>query len=409
MQDEDVTEPAESTRSRVAMVWLQRGAGIVLGGLAGTAAAYAPDIWTALHAGAAASSVAAPGAKTVAGGPAPQAEAPQNPADIARQIADTLLARARDFILKGELREAERFIAAAAKLQPDAPNLDETQRLLDVAKTKTELARRAPATGTARAAPPAGRAADGGPAKDKRQAAAAPPSEAAHAPGKPAAAKAQAGAAETAFAEGVKLFRARKYNAALAALGNAAAVGYAPAQNYLGYMYRHGFGVTQNFAHALDWYHKAAAQGHAGAMNNIGYMYRHGLGVDQDDAEARRWFERAAKGGDSAGQFNLAEMMADGIGAAPDYRGAMKWYRAAADQGHPRAAMGIAHLYAQGLGITADPIEAYFWYGVAARNGVEGAERYRTAIGAQLTARQREVADGRLATWKIQSAERDVK
>ncbi|MCW5771926.1 MAG: sel1 repeat family protein, partial [Rhodospirillaceae bacterium] len=141
----------------------------------------------------------------------------------------------------------------------------------------------------------------------------------------------------------------------------------------------------------------------------IGYMHRHGLGVDRDYAEARNWFERAAERGDSAGQYNLAQMLSDGVGGAPDYRVAMKWYRAAADQGHPRAAMGMAHLYAQGLGITADPVEAYFWYGVAARNGVEGAQRFRTALGAQLTLLQRQAADSRLATWKVQNADRDAR
>ena len=392
MYDQDVTEPGVSKQGRASM-WLQRGAGIVLGGLAGTAAAYAPDLWQALHASTA---PVAPKAMVVNGGRMPHSEAAPNPADLARQFAENLLARARDFIVHGQLREAERFIAAAAKLEPNVPHLAEIRRLLDIAKAKMELAKEAPATG----APPAHAALPMHPA---------PPARVEHSPGKQAAAERPAPGGTTAakaFAEGVKQFRARNYNSALAAFGNAAAAGYAPAQNYLGYMYRHGFGVTQNFDHALAWYRKAAAQGHAGAMNNIGYMYRHGLGVDQDNAEARRWFKRAAEGGNSAGQFNLAEMMSDGIGAGADFRGAMKWYRAAADQGHPRAAMGIAHLYAQGLGVTADPVEAYFWYGVAARNGVEGAERYRAAIGAQLTTRQREIADGRLATWKIQSADR---
>lgn len=381
--EDDALAPGRAT------AWMQRIAGIVLGGIAGTAAAYSPDMWAMLQGG------VAPGALAIDGNRAAATDATPDSADTARQIAGTLLARARDFILRGEIREAERFIAAAEKLEPNAPNLAETRRLLDVAKAKIELARTAPATGAppARSAPPA--------------LAARPQAD----PGKRADAdrSVSASAAPAAdFAEGVKQFRARNYNSALAAFGKAAAAGYAPAQNYLGYMYRHGFGVTQNFARALDWYRRAAAQQHGGAMNNIGYMHRHGLGVDRDYAEARDWFKRAAGRGDSAGQYNLAQMLADGVGAAPDYREAMKWYRAAADQGHPRAAMGMAHLYAQGLGVTADPAEAYFWYGVAARNGVEGAQRFRTALGTQLNLHQRQSADSRLATWKVQSADRDA-
>lgn len=357
--------------------WLQRLTGIVLGGLAGTAAAYSIDLWHGVwNAG-----VESPAERAAAA--RPEAATEQRPAPIpapdaaesARQITHTLVLRARELIARGEIREAERFLAAAEKLDPNSQALAETRRLLDVAKAKIDLAKSAPATGK--------------PDGAEAQRAAAPETPAGE------------------FAAGVKEFRTKNFNAALAHFGKAAAAGHAPAQNYLGYMYRHGFGVEQDYAKALSWYHKAAAQNHAGALNNIGYMHRHGLGVAENFDEARNWFRRSAERNDPAGQYNLGQMLADGVGAAPDYREAMKWYKAAAEQGHPRAAMGVAHLYAQGLGIAADPAEAYFWYGVAARSGVEGAQRFRTALGAQLSAGQRQTADGRLARWRTQSAERE--
>lgn len=357
-------------------VWLQRCAGIVLGGLAGAGAAYSTDIWHVAWNG----GIESPSERAAAAAPEdrtasiPAADAAEN----ARQIAHALMTRARDLIARGEIRAAERFLAAAEKLEPDSTALAETRRLLDIAKAKVDLAKSAPATGKPERAAP------------EQTASASPPP-----------------AAE--FAAGVKEFRAKNYNAALAHFGKAAAAGHAPAQNYLGYMYRHGFGVGQDYAKALSWYHKAAAQNHAGAQNNIGYMHRHGLGVGQDHAEARVWFKRAGERGDPAGQYNLAQMLADGVGAAADYREAMRWFKAAADQGHARAAMGMAHLYAQGLGAAADPAEAYFWYGVAARSGVEGAQRFRTALGAQLSTAQRQTADGRLARWRAQSAEGETR
>lgn len=360
-------------------IWLQRAAGIMLGGLAGTAAAYSADLWHGVFW----EGSTPPGSERASAADERERAAPipaADPAEATRQIVHTLVTRARDLIIRGEIREAEKFLAAAEKLEPDSPSLDETRRLLDVAKAKIELAKSAPATGR--------------PAETARREDRAPARPAATNP------------APTAdFTAGVKEFREKNYNAALAFFGKAAAAGHAPAQNYLGYMYRHGFGVGQDFGRALAWYQKAAAQNHAGASNNIGYMYRHGLGVDRDYAEARNWFKRAAERGDAAGQYNLGQMLADGVGAAADYREAQKWYKTAADQGHPRAAMGLAHLYAQGLGVTADPVEAYFWYGVAARSGVEGAQRFRTALGAQLSAAQRQVADGRLASLKSQNAE----
>jgi TPR repeat protein len=367
-------------------LWRQRFVGIVLGGLAGTAAAFSPDIWNLLWDG----GVTTPGERAATAETAGTTVIPPvDAAESARQVAHGLMMRARELIVHGKIREAERYLAAAEQLTPDSAALTETRRLLDIARAKIELATKAPASG-----PPVERAdaeprTSSGPAKSADSAVSS-------------AAPLAAG-----FAAGVKEFRDRNYDAALAAFGKAAAAGYAPAQNYLGYMYRHGLGVTQDFARALAWYQKAAAQNHAGALNNIGYLHRHGLGVERDYAEARNWFERAAERGDAAGQYNLGQMLAGGIGAAPDYREAMQWFKAAADQGHPRAAMELAHLYAQGLGVTADPAEAYFWYGVAVRSGVEGAQRYRTTLGAQLSSAQRQAADRRLVMWGQQSADRE--
>jgi tetratricopeptide (TPR) repeat protein len=372
-------------------VWLQRLAGVALGGLAGTAAAYSPELWEAFVGGPSAP-VAGEGERADRADRAPIP--PVDAAESGRQITLMLITRARELIARGEIREAERFLAAAEKLDPDSPILAETRRLLDVAKAKIDLAKKAPATGN----PPADRPPADRPPADRADAdKTRPPAT------EPRRDSATATAAD--FAEGVKQFRLKNYNAALAAFGRAAAAGYAPAQNYLGYMYRHGFGVGQDYARAMTWYQKAAAQNHAGALNNIGYMHRHGLGVERDYNEARAWFRRAAERGDPAGQYNLGQMLADGVGATADYKEAAKWYRAAADQGHARAAMGLAHLFAQGLGVSADPAEAYFWYGVAARSGVEGAQRFRTALGAQLTAAQRQTADARLSTWKNPSGE----
>ena len=40
----------------------------------------------------------------------------------------------------------------------------------------------------------------------------------------------------------------------------------------LGYMYRYGQGVPQNFELARQWYRLAADQGHARAQNNLGAL-----------------------------------------------------------------------------------------------------------------------------------------
>ena len=51
-------------------------------------------------------------------------------------------------------------------------------------------------------------------------------------------------------------------------------------------MYDVGFGVPQDAAEAIRWYHLAAEQGHAGAQGGLGDMYANGEGVPQDAADA---------------------------------------------------------------------------------------------------------------------------
>ena len=70
--------------------------------------------------------------------------------------------------------------------------------------------------------------------------------------------------------------------------------GDARAQEYLGYMYRKGLGVPQDYALAVAWYRKAAEQGDAEAQGLLGYMYEEGQGVPQDYVQAHMWYNLAA-------------------------------------------------------------------------------------------------------------------
>jgi TPR repeat protein len=353
MHEFDFMAASKEARALARRIWAQRFAGIVLGALAGAAAPYAFDHPTP--------AIKDTGAVFDLGKYVPEAH------EAAGQVTHTLLLRARELITRGRLREAERFLAAAEQLEPQSQPLLDLRRLLDLAKARIELADKAPAAGD--------------PPQERKEGAL------------------DANGTERDFAAGRQHFEGRNYGVAFAAFGRAAASGHAAAQNYLGYMYRHGLGVERDFARALDWYGKAAQQGHAGALNNIGYMHLQGLGVERSPAAARIWFRRAAERGDAAGQYNLAEMLVEGAGGMADYAEADRWFRAAIAQGHGRAALGLGQMLARGQGVPPNPAEAYFWFGVAARNGVEGAQRQRSLVGRRLTLEQRQEAD-RVAIWK---------
>ena len=61
-----------------------------------------------------------------------------------------------------------------------------------------------------------------------------------------------------------------------------AAAGDAQAQFALGNHYFYGRGVAQDYRQALLWCSKSANQGFAPAQNLLGYMYQHKFGVPRD-------------------------------------------------------------------------------------------------------------------------------
>ena len=116
-----------------------------------------------------------------------------------------------------------------------------------------------------------------------------------------------------------------------------AEAGDATAQFTLGYMYKKGRGVTQNYTKAVMWYRRAAEQGHVGAQNNLGHMYEKGYGVSWDYAEAAKWYSKAAEQGDALAQCNLGLLYERGYGVHLSLTIASKWYEKSAAQGNELA------------------------------------------------------------------------
>ena len=90
----------------------------------------------------------------------------------------------------------------------------------------------------------------------------------------------------------------------------AAAAGFAPAQDQLGWLYAHGFGVAPDDAAAADWFRRAAVQGYAPAQENLAELFLAGRGVPQSDEDAkmvpRRRLRRPGTGTRLAGKAGRA-------------------------------------------------------------------------------------------------------
>ena len=64
-------------------------------------------------------------------------------------------------------------------------------------------------------------------------------------------------------------------------------------------------GYSQDYAKALEFWHRAADLGYAAAHCNIGYAYNNGEGVVVDKKKANHYYELAAMGGNLYSRYNL--------------------------------------------------------------------------------------------------------
>ena len=138
------------------------------------------------------------------------------------------------------------------------------------------------------------------------------------------------------------------------------------AQNDLGFLYKNGKGVPQDYANAMKYYTLAADQGVAMAQCNLGIMYNKGEGVPQDYTKARKYFTLAAEQGHADAQNSLGSMYYNGDGVPQDNAKAIKYCTLAAEQGDAHAQFNLGYMYDKGDGVPEDYAKATTWYQLAA-------------------------------------------
>jgi TPR repeat protein len=105
------------------------------------------------------------------------------------------------------------------------------------------------------------------------------------------------------FEEGSTALDRGNHTIAVGIFRHLADLGDPKAQNKLGTMYQHGWGVPQNYSDAVSWFRQAADRGDADAQNNLGFMFLYGRGVARDYVSAHLWFDLAASGGKTSAVF----------------------------------------------------------------------------------------------------------
>jgi hypothetical protein len=142
---------------------------------------------------------------------------------------------------------------------------------------------------------------------------------------------------------------------------------------YLGYLYDHGYGVTEDDAQASTWFQKACDGGNMEGCFYLGFLYDLGNGVTKDKAKASALYQKACDGRDTDGCIFLATNYETGVGRSQDFAQARTLFQKACDGGEMVGCFYLAEFYRIGEGVTKDYAQARVWYQKACNGGNEQA------------------------------------
>lgn len=145
-----------------------------------------------------------------------------------------------------------------------------------------------------------------------------------------------------------------------------ARLGYAPAQNFIGFRYYLGEGLTQNIDSAIYWIRQAADSGDITAASNLGYLYLDSPVMSHDTVEAVKWLYIATSGGVKGAEEKLIEIEEENwkelpadsafkegaafyLGMAP--HAGVTLLQVAAEKGHPQAMALLGDAFSKERGI----------------------------------------------------------
>ena len=187
------------------------------------------------------------------------------------------------------------------------------------------------------------------------------------------------------FLKGLEAAQSGDFETALKEWKPLAESGHSSAQNNLGLMYYHGWGVSKDDEEAVQWWALAAEQGFPDAQHNLGLMYDDGAGVPQDYKEAVKLYTPAAEQGFVLAQYNLALLYENGRGVPQDYKEAIRLYTLAAEQDFAMAQTELGSMYYNSHGALADYIMAHMWFNIGVGNGNEIGAENREIIAEEMT------------------------
>ena len=184
---------------------------------------------------------------------------------------------------------------------------------------------------------------------------------------------------QLAIKDAIKLFREKEYIRSLSLFRKAAEQGNSEAWRYLGYHYRYGRGVTQDYKNAVKCFRVGADMGNASCQYNLSMLYRDGKGVVKNMAQSIAWLRKSVEQDYDYAQSEMGRRYAYGEGVKMDPKKAFEWWMKAADQDLRTAQYRVGKCYFDGFGIAQDLTQAVEWWMKAAQKGSMNAQ-YRLGI-----------------------------
>ncbi len=149
------------------------------------------------------------------------------------------------------------------------------------------------------------------------------------------------------------------------------------AQYRLSVILERGFDtIPADTVRSLRLLRSSAQAGFAPAQNYLGFLYGQGEMVEANPDSARYWIRRAADGGDPKAAYNLAYMLLDDRNreTSPRDSAAVRYLTIAVDAGLPQAMTKLADIYSEGRLVSPDTVKAVELYGEAIERGFADAE-----------------------------------
>lgn len=143
---------------------------------------------------------------------------------------------------------------------------------------------------------------------------------------------------------------------------------HADAQNYLGYCFEQGVGVSKNPSKAFEYYKKASKKGSLHAKYNLASCLEYGIGVEQDEFKALNIYQELSDDGYVDAKNKIAWYYENGHLVHKDLDKALELYKESADAGSSDAQCYLGEIYHFGVYGKEDVEKAKKWYLLASKN-----------------------------------------